>query len=261
MRNHRHPMTRQNQNHQSGSDRLGRGQHKNNPVILLAENAPEVRQVLEKGLQNNCRFLFASSGNEALKRFNEASPDLVLLDVELPGIPSWEVCRQVLDKTRVPIVFLSTSHHEDDAIRALRLGAVDYVTTTTAPQILLARTRAALRRKEAFLPEAMPQVYDDGYLQVNLAAQEVRVEGEAVSLTTIEYNLLVYLLKKANQICSAEQILSQIWGAGYEASLNYVHLYVGRLRRKIEHAPNQPKYLVNVYGKGYYFRLNPAPSM
>ncbi|MCC6166264.1 MAG: response regulator transcription factor [Caldilineaceae bacterium] len=254
-------MIRQNQYHQSGSDRLGRGQHKNNPVILVAENAPEVRQVLEKGLQNSCQFLSAASGSEALKRFDEASPDLVLLDVELPGIPSWEVCRQVLGKTRVPIVFLSTSHREDDAIRALRLGAVDYVTTTTAPQILLARTRAALRRKEAFLPEAMPQVYDDGYLQINLAAQEVCVGGEVVPLTTIEYNLLVYLLKKANQVCSAEQILSQIWGAGYETSLNYVHLYVGRLRRKLEHASNRPKYLVNVYGKGYYFRLDSAPSM
>lgn len=254
-------MARLNQVSRSGSDRGGYGQHESDPVILVAENAPEVRQTLQKGLQNSYQFLFASSGNEALKRFSEASPDLVLLDVELPGIPSWEVCRQVLDKARVPIVFLSTSHREDDAIRALRLGAVDYVTTTTAPQVLLARTRAALRRKEAFLPEAMPEVYEDGYLQINLAAQEVRIEGELVSLTTIEYNLLVYLLKKANQICSAEQILGQIWGAGYETSLHYVHLYVGRLRRKIEQAPNQPRYLFNVYGKGYYFRLNPAPSL
>jgi DNA-binding response OmpR family regulator len=245
-----------------GSDRAHHGPHENDAVILVADNAPEVRRILERGLQHNCTFLFASSGKEALQRFDETPPDLVLLDVELPGIPSWEVCEQVLEKSRVPIVFLSTSHCEDDAIRALRLGAVDYVSTTSAPQILLARTRAALRRKEALLPEPAPEaaaeVYDDGFLRINFAAQEVWIKNELIPLTTIEYNLLVYLLKKANHVCSAEQILGQIWGSGYETSLNYVHLYVGRLRKKIEQAPAQPKYLFNVYGKGYYFRLNPA---
>ncbi len=251
-------MTSQNQHPWRGTDRLAHGRREGSPVILVAESAPRTRPMLEKEMQDRYRILSASSGSEALRRFDEAAPDLVLLDVELAGIPSWEVCRQVLDKNRVPVVFLSTSHREDDAIRALRMGAVDYVTTSSAPQVLLARTRAALRRKEAFLPETAPALYEDGYLQINLDAQEVRVLGEIVPLTTIEYNLLVYLLKKANQICSAEQILGQIWGAGYESSLHYVHLYVRRLRRKIEQSPNQPEYLVNVYGKGYYFRLNSA---
>ena len=237
-----------------------RGSSERDAVILVADNVPDVRSTLETGLHNNYTLLFASTGNEALQRFDEQNPDLVLLDVDLPGMPSWEICRSLLGKTRVPIVFLAESHREDDAIRALGLGAVDYVTKTVSPQILLARTRAALRRKDAILPSASPMVYEDEYLHIDLAAQEVFVAGKPVHLTTTEYELLIYLLKKANRVCSKDQILNQIWGAGYEASLHYVHLYIGRLRRKIEKTPSDPKYLISVYGKGYYFQLDAVPS-
>jgi len=97
-------------------------------------------------------------------------------------------------------------------------------------------------------------------LHFAMAAQEVLVGGKHVPLTTIEYNLLAYLLKKAGEICPKDQILKQIWGTGYETCLHYVHLYIGRLRRKIERAPSRPEYLISVYGKGYCFQLSDASA-
>jgi DNA-binding response OmpR family regulator len=236
--------------------------------ILVASTLPEVRRVLETDPEiNNTNLLFASTGDEALQLFDRCSPKLVLLDVELPGIPSWQVCEHLLEKTRIPIVFLAASHRADDAIRALSAGAVDYVARTVPPQILLARARAALRRNDAFIPQPSSVAfkdryfYNDEYLQVDLAAQEVLVEGKPVGLTTIEYNLFVYLLTMRDKTCSKDQILRQIWGAGYETSLHYVHLYISRLRRKIEQAPNDPTYLISVYGQGYRFQPNGAHSM
>lgn len=230
-------------------------------AILVASSVPEVRHMLEADLQTDKNtLLFASTGYETLQRFQERRPDLVLLDLELPGISSWEVGRHLLGRSRVPIIFLAASHQEDEAIRALQLGAVDYVTKTTTPQVLLARTRAALRRKDAVVPNPSSSMYKDEYLQIDLAAQEVLVGGKHVPLTTIEYNLLAYLLKKAGEICPKDQILKQIWGTGYETCLHYVHLYIGRLRRKIERAPSRPEYLISVYGKGYCFQLSDASA-
>lgn len=233
----------------------------NGAAVLIASSAPNVRCTFEKGLQPDTHeLLFASTGYEALQAFQQRRPDLILLDVELPGISSWEVCRYLLGKARVPVVFLASTYREDDVIRALQLGAVDYVTKATSPQVLLARTRAALRRNDVPLPVPATEGYKDEYLEINLAAHEVLVGGKPVQLTTTEYNLLVYLLKKAGQICSKDQILKQIWGAGYETCLHYVHLYIGRLRKKIERAPSQPEYLISVYGKGYCFRFNGASA-
>lgn len=226
-------------------------------TVLVASREPDIRGTFERGLQADRHDLrFASTGYEALQEFQKQRPDLILLDVELPGISSWEVCRYLLGKARVPVVFLAPAYREDDAIRALQLGAVDYVTKAASPQVLLARARAALRRNDVPLPAPAAEGYRDEYLEINLAAHEVLVEGKPVQLTTTEYNLLVYLLKKAGQICSKDQILKQIWGAGYETCLHYVHLYIGRLRKKIERAPSQPEYLISVYGKGYCFRLS-----
>ena len=238
----------------------GRGRKKG-ASILVVDNTPEVQRTLQMSLRSkDYTIISASTGYEALIRFDEYHPDLVLLNVDLPGIPCWEVCQHFLGKARVPIVFLATKYRENDAVHALQLGAVDYVMKTVPPQILLARTQAALRRNESVLVTRSPTVYTDRYLHIDSVAQEVLVEGSPVQLTTMEYDLLIYLLKKANQVCSKDQILKHIWGTGYESCLHYVRLYIGRLRRKIERFPKEPDYLISVYREGYYFRLNSLPA-
>ncbi len=253
-------MTNMNHPKTSSIDHPSHSPNGGDSVILVIDNVSEVRKTLERSLRNDYKLLFASTGNEALERFNKQSTALVLIDVNLPDVPSWDVCRSLLGQARVPIVFLAESYRKDEAIRALGLGAVDYISKTVSPQVLLARTRAALRRKDAILPDVSAPVYEDGYLYIDLAAQEVFVAEKPVQLTTTEYNLLIYLLKRANKVCSKDQILNQIWGAGYETSLHYVHLYIGRLRRKLEKVSSDPQYLISVYGKGYYFQTDAVSS-
>lgn len=226
-------------------------------AILIVDGAPQVRRALEAGFSDDHALLFASTWDEGVYLFRECSPALVLLSVDVPGLPEWEACRRLLGKTRVPIIFLAESHREEEAVRALRSGAVDYVSKTVSPQVLLARTRAALRRNDAVPPDLRPTEYKDDYLYINMAAQEVFVAGEPVQLTTTEYKLLVFLVQRAGRMCTKDQILKHIWGEGYEQSYHYVHLYIGRLRRKIESASRDHEYFVSVYGKGYYFQSAP----
>lgn len=226
-------------------------------VILVVDNTPRVRYALEEGFAKDHPLFFAATWDEGLRLYYELEPALVLLGVDVRGLPDWETCRALLGKTRVPIVFLASYYREDDAIRALRLGAVDYVSKTVPPQVLLARTRAALRRNDIVPPELALTVYEDDYLCINMASQEVFVAGRAVQLTTTEYKLLAFLVQRTGRMCSKDQILRHIWGEEYEGSYHYVHLYVGRLRRKIESAARGHEYFVSVYGKGYCFQAAP----
>jgi two-component system KDP operon response regulator KdpE len=148
-----------------------------------------------------------------------------------------------------------TAIRDDDAVvRALDMGAVDFVNKPFSPKVLLARARAALR-----LPASVPEPpaettgYEDGYLVVDTDARRVYVKATRLSLTKTEYELLTYLVANRGQVLTFEQILDQVWGAGYSRSTDYVHVYVSRLRRKIEEDPRQPRYLLTERGVGYRF--------
>jgi two-component system KDP operon response regulator KdpE len=197
--------------------------------------------------------LTAMDGREGLRRFYAERPDLVILDVRMPDIDGWETCRQIRLLSNTPIIMLTTLHQDDEIVRGLDYGADDFVTKPFSREVLLARARALLRRSEAPTEGEPASLYNDGYLSINLARRRVLVAGEAVQLTATEFRLLAVLLQNAGQVLTYRMILDKVWGWEYHESVDYVHVYLSHLRRKLEADPRNPQYLLTERGVGYRF--------
>ncbi|HMN30159.1 MAG TPA: response regulator transcription factor [Caldilineaceae bacterium] len=197
--------------------------------------------------------LTAMDGREGLHRFYEERPDLVILDVRMPDIDGWETCRQIRLLSNAPIIMLTTLHHDEEIIRGLDIGADDFVTKPFSRDVLLARARALLRRSEAPAEGGQEAIYNDGYLTINLARRRVQVAGEPIQLTATEFRLLAVLLQNAGQVLTYRTILEKVWGWEYYDSVDYVHVYLSHLRRKLERDPRNPHYLLTERGVGYRF--------
>jgi two-component system KDP operon response regulator KdpE len=195
----------------------------------------------------------AADGREGICQFGVCRPDLILLDVMMPEMDGWETCRFFREFTDVPIIFLSALGREQDVVRGLDCGAVDYVTKPFSAPILLARVRAAMRRAAQASRSPQQTLFDDGYLTIDVAGHQVQVDGEPVPLTATEYRLLVYLVEHAGQVLTYEQILGHVWGWEYRESVDYVHVYISHLRHKIEWDPGCPAYVLTERGVGYRF--------
>jgi two-component system KDP operon response regulator KdpE len=195
----------------------------------------------------------ATDGREGLGQFYICQTDLVVLDIMMPILDGWETCRHLRRISDVPIIFVTVLNREEEIVRGLDCGALDYVTKTFSPQVLLARARAALRRGAVASVSEQPTPYQDGYLTVDLARRRVFVDGESVQLTATEYRLLAYLLENAGRVLTYRQILEQVWGWEYRDCVDYVHVYVCRLRQKLERNPGSPVYLLTERGVGYRF--------
>jgi two-component system KDP operon response regulator KdpE len=195
----------------------------------------------------------AAGGRDGICQFGACQPDLVLLDIMMPDLDGWETCRLLRGFTDVPIIFLTALGREQEVVRGLDCGAMDYVTKPFSASVLLARARAALRAGASASGVQKPVLYDDGYLSVDLAARSVRVNGEPAQLTATEYSLLAYLLENRGRVLTYEQILEQVWGWEYRECVDYVHVYAWHLRRKLEPDPHRPVYLLTERGVGYRF--------
>jgi two-component system KDP operon response regulator KdpE len=161
----------------------------------------------------------------------------------LPKLDGWETCRLLREFTDVPIIFLTVLSGEQEVVRGLDCGAMDYVTKPFSPSVLLARA-----------PSSPPQtLFDDGYLTIDIAGHRVLVGGRTVPLTATEYRLLVYLVEHAGQVLTYEQILGHVWGRAYREAVDYVHVYISHLRHKIEWDPGCPAYVLTERGVGYRF--------
>jgi two-component system KDP operon response regulator KdpE len=165
------------------------------------------------------------------------------------------MCSRITASSRIPVIFLSALAKDDDIVKGLNRGAVDYVTKPFTPKVLIARINAALRFIDQIRTGSKRSVYDDGYLSINLDQRRVSVDGEGVQLTAIEYKLLTYFCRNANRLLVFTDILENVWGSDYRSNTNYVHIYIWRLRQKIEKDPSQPQYLKSVSGIGYRFEM------
>jgi len=197
--------------------------------------------------------MVATNGSEGMRKFFIEKPDLVILDVMMPEMDGYEVCTRIRQVSSVPVIMLTALNSEEEIIRGLESGADDFLSKPFSPDILLARANAILRRLE--LPQdTKPRLfYSDGYLTIDLEKRIILVHGNSIKLTRTEYNLLAYLLKNAGWVRSFEQILENVWGPEYQGSLDYVHVYVSNLRRKIETDPKNPTYIESEHGIGYRF--------
>lgn len=190
---------------------------------------------------------FCPEGNGALEEFRRVRPDLVLLDVMLPGIDGIQVCAQVRAESGVPIIMLTAKGDTADVVRGLESGADDYVVKPFNPKELVARVRTRLR-------PALPATSDTiqvGDLSIDVAGHEVRRGGTRIALTPLEFQLLLALAAKPQQVFTREMLLEQVWGYHYKADTRLVNVHVQRLRSKVEHDPDNPRIVTTVRGVGY----------
>lgn len=221
--------------------------------ILVVDDEIEIMRALQRSLTAHGFEVFtASTGEDALTAIASHRPDLMLLDLGLPGISGLEVCKRVREQSNLPIIVLSVKDAERDKVRALDLGADDYVPKPFGMDEVLARIRVALRHTAQVSSGTEPS-FTIGPLKIDFAQRQVQVNGKDVKLTPTEYDLLKVLIKNSGKILTRQMLLSQVWGTGYGTESHYLHVYIGQLRRKIEPDPAHPRFILTVSGVGYRF--------
>ncbi|MDX1522782.1 MAG: response regulator transcription factor [Anaerolineae bacterium] len=223
--------------------------------VLIVDDDPLMRELVgQVVIRSKNQVISAENGAKGLHEFYESQPDLVILDVSMPGMNGWEVCRHIRQYSQIPIIMLTSLGDEQDIVRGFNEGADDYVIKPFNPNILQARIEAALRRGRGTVVSEQPTIYSDDYLTFDRTKRRILVDGEVVKLTATEYRLLAFLLQYPNQVLSLEQILENVWGAECRENTDYVHVYMWHLRRKLEKNPKDPKYLLTEHGIGYRFQ-------
>jgi len=229
-----------------------KSQNLQNQQILIVEDDTNMIDLLELVFSKEGADVYvASDGQEALHLFYTSHPDLIILDLMLPKISGLDICRQIRQFSNTPILMLTGLGQDEDVLRGLSSGADDYITKPFNPDILKARVEAVLRRSANKANKKA--TYSDEHLVIDLSKHRILVQDEPIKLTTKEYQLLAFLVKNAGQVMTFQQILEHVWGWEYQDSVDYVHVYVSRLRRKLEADPKQPKYLITEHGLGYRF--------
>ena len=225
--------------------------------ILIVDDEPAQLRLAEQVLKSNgYQVLLANSGQESLRMIVDQKPDLVILDVMMPGIDGWQTCSCARELTDIPIIMLTGKRTgEDDIVRGLECGADEYLAKPLGNRELLARVRSTLRRAEqpSYLEKKEKTVYSDDYLIVDVEERKVEVKGERLKLTPREFRLLALLIENADRVLSHQQVLENVWGWEYIDDVDYVRIYISHLRQKIEPDTSQPKYILTEPGVGYSF--------
>ena len=222
--------------------------------ILIIDDEPQIRRFLKASLgAHDYDVVEASDGKSAVKACTVESPDLVILDLGLPDIDGLEVISQIREWSKVPIIVLSIRSDESDKVDALDRGANDYVTKPFGMAELMARMRVTLRQA-AGSESADDPVIRAANLEVDLSKRLVSLNGSPVRLSRKEYNLLRILVSHPNKVISHQQILTEVWGPGYVEETQYLRVYIGHLRQKLEADPANPKLFITEPGVGYRFK-------
>lgn len=228
--------------------------------ILVVEDSPDLVAVIKTALSSaGANVHTAIEGYGALRLFFAHQPDLIILDVMMPGMDGWEVCRRIREVSEVPIIMLTALVHDSDIIQGLEYGADEYITKPVSISVLLSRVEAVLRRVYIYHRKEKPTFYGDGYLSLDTETCKVTIENRPIKLSALERRLLTYLYQHAGQVLTFEQILEHVWGKGYENNPEYVHVYISNLRKKIEPNARHPIYFVTEHGVGYRFEKQSYP--
>ncbi|HEX7330536.1 MAG TPA: response regulator transcription factor [Pyrinomonadaceae bacterium] len=222
--------------------------------ILVVDDEPQLIRVLRTGLKSRGYDVRgASDGESGLETFNEWHPDLVITDLAMPNVDGLEFCRRLRAISQVPIIVLSAKGEEKTKVEALDIGADDFVTKPFGIDELLARVRASLRRANAPpISEATQVTLDVGDFHVNLESREVKVRDKDVHLTPKEFDLLIYFIKHSGKVLTHRTLLAAIWGSNYVEQNEYLRVFIGNLRKKIE-LEATPRYIVTEPWIGYRF--------
>ena len=225
--------------------------------LLIVEDDTDLVKALELYFSRvGYQVLVAKNGLEGLQKLYDERPSIVLLDIAMPRMDGWEVCRRIRELSDVPIVILTARVQEEERVKGLKLGADDYVVKPFSLKDLEARLEAVLRRSRAARPQRTGIVFANEALVIDADRLTVTRDGKHLDLTPTELRLLMLLAENVGRVLAHRQILEKIWGAEYADDLDYVKLFIYRLRRKIEVDPQNPAYILSERGIGYRF-VNP----
>ena len=226
--------------------------------ILLVDDDPQLIRLVRANLETvGYRVLVAMDAHSALELIEREVPDLLILDVMLPGIDGYELCQRVREFSATPIIMLTAKVEDTDKVTGLKLGADDYITKPFNVLELLARIEAVLRRAGTSGETKTPRTFSCDDISVDFVRRRVTVRGREVALTLTEYKLLSELVSNAGRVMLHGELLTRVWGPGYQDELEYLRAYIRHLRQKIEENPHQPKYILSKPGIGYMF-VSPA---
>jgi two-component system KDP operon response regulator KdpE len=222
--------------------------------ILLIEADIHVRRMMQDLLSRaGCEVSSAADGPNGLQLLFNERPDMVILDVNMHESDGWQTFQQIRLLTETPVIILASSSDAGARARALEMGATEFVGKPFGARSLLAQVKNVLECHG--VGQHAPEIggYEDNYLSVDTESNRVLVRGEMVRLTRTELRILNYLVANSALLVTFEEILREVWGPGYEDSIDYIHVYISRLRRKIEERPRKPKYIISEHGLGYRF--------
>jgi len=223
--------------------------------ILVVDDEPQLTRVLRRSLMaKGYDVRVAGDGEFALQTFHDWPPDLVITDLAMPNISGLELCRRLRATSEVPIIVLSVRGEEQTKVQALDAGADDYVTKPFGMDELLARIRAALRRQPA--TDSRSQMLEVGDFRIDLEAHTITQSGKEIHLTPKEFDLMVHLVRNAGKVLTHRALLGAVWGGDYTEQNEYLRVFIGQLRKKIEPDPSEPRYILTEPWIGY--RFNPG---
>ena len=223
--------------------------------VLVVDDDVKIVKILKIYLQQDgCEVYTALDGNEALRLAREKHPDVIILDLLLPGIDGYEVCRILRAESEVPIIMLTAKTAEQDRIKGLDLGADDYVIKPFSPKEIAARVRAILRRMPGL--GHVPEKIKLGSLKIDFVRHEVLLDDKNIALTPTEFKLLGILARSSGRVFSRAELIDQVFDYDFDSFEHTVETHIRNLRRKIEPNPGNPKYIVTVFGIGYKFAMD-----
>jgi DNA-binding response OmpR family regulator len=221
-------------------------------TVLVVDDEPTIREIVVRYLKRDgFRTLEAADGNRAYELFETEMPDLVVLDLMLPGVDGLELCRRLRTRSQVPVIMLTARGEEADRIVGLELGADDYVTKPFSPRELAARVRTVLRRAELDVVHEARLSFDG--LVIDSSSRDVSRNGEPLRLTAREFDLLWFLARHPRRVFAREHLMRRVWGYASAVDTGTVTVHMRRLREKIEEDPSRPRHLETVWGVGYRF--------
>ena len=222
--------------------------------VLVVDDEKPLRDFVRRNLEvRGYKVLTASNGLEALSIFKNENVQLVIMDIMMPHMDGLEALRRIRQESHVPIIILTAMGEESDKVRAFDLGADDYLTKPFGVGELLGRVKAVLRRADWSVPDTHEEKIVRGDIEVDVTRHRVKVRGEVIDITPTEFNLLMYMMKNVGKTLSHRVILQHVWGNEYGNEAEYLRVYMGKLRQKIEIDPLKPKYLHTEHGIGYRF--------
>jgi two-component system KDP operon response regulator KdpE len=221
-------------------------------TILAVDDEPRVLKLVKTNLESSgYKILTAADGEEAVQMVEREQPDLVILDLMLPKMDGYAVCRRIREFSAVPVIMLTARSAQVDLIHGFEVGADDYLTKPFSVNELLLRVQAVLRRSKWPEEIVSRQSFKAGPIEIDFAQHRVTADGEAVKLTPTEYRLLAYLASNANRVVLHRELLRAVWGPEYGEETEYLRVYMRYLRQKLEPDPSNPQYLLTQPGAGY----------